>query len=118
MRKSKLESFEDILEALLKQPLTFDCISLESDLDTQILKHQLDFLMKNGLVEERQSEKNSLFAITEKGVAVLRALNFQKYLGRIKDTIRAVDEAFQIIPAIVRQEHRTEEKRTKTSSKE
>lgn len=110
MRKSKLESFEDILEALLKQPLTFDCISLDSDIDTQILKHQLDFLMKNGLVEERQSEKNSLFAITEKGVAVLRASELPEIPRKDQGYDKAVDEAFQIIPAIVKQEHRTEEK--------
>lgn len=110
MRKSKLESYESILEVLLKQPLALDCISLETDLDTRLLNHQLNFLMRNGLVEERQYEKNSLFAITEKGVTVLRALNFQKYLGKIRNTIRAIDEAFQVIPTIAKQEYQTEEK--------
>jgi DNA-binding PadR family transcriptional regulator len=61
--------------------------------------------MKNELIEERKLENITVYAITERGIAVLRALNFQKYLGKIKNTIRAIDEALQVIPTISRQEY-------------
>ena len=97
MRKSKLESYIDILEALVNKPLTLDHIAYEINIDCTVLRQHLDFLTKNGLVEERRSEKKTPYAITEKGIAVLRVLNFQKYLGRISNKIRVIDEALDII---------------------
>ncbi len=85
---------------LVKKPLNLECIAYEANLDCILLEKYLGFLTKNGLVEERMSENKTLYAITERGVAVLRALNFQKYLGKIKDTVRAIDEALEIIPDI------------------
>lgn len=100
MRKSKLESYENILEALMNEPLTLEHIKHAVDLDPALLTQHLTFLMKNDLIEERLAGKKPLYAITERGAAVFRALNFQKYLGRIKNTIRAIDEALQVIPTI------------------
>lgn len=97
MRKSKLESYEDILEVLVNNPLTLDQIAYKINIDCTILRQHLNFLIKNGLVEERGSDKKTLHAITEKGIAVLRTLNFQKYLQRISDKITVIDEALDII---------------------
>ena len=104
MRKSRLESYEDILEVLVNTPLTLDRLAYEINIDCTILRQHLDFLTKNGLVEERDSDKRTLYAITEKGVAVLRALNFQKYLGRISNKIRVIDEALDIIRKLEKNE--------------
>ncbi len=104
MRKSRLESYEDILEVLVKKPLTLDRIAYEINIDCTILRQHLDFLTKNGLVEERGLDKRTLYAITEKGVAVLRALNFQKYLGKISDKIRVIDEALDVIRKLEKNE--------------
>jgi predicted transcriptional regulator len=109
LRKSKLESYENILEALMNEPLTLEHIKHVVDLDSALLTQHLTFLMKNDLIEERLAGKKALYAITERGAAVFRALNFQKYLGRIKNTIRAIDEALQVIPTIS-QECKPEEK--------
>jgi predicted transcriptional regulator len=104
MRKSKLESYVDILEALVNKPLTIDHTSYEINVDCTILRQHLDFLIKNGLVEERKSEKRTLYAVTEKGIAVLRALSFQKYFGKISNKIRVIDEALEIIRKLEKNE--------------
>lgn len=98
MRKSKLEAYECILETLVNKPLTIEHIAYEANLDCTILKQQLEFLTKNDLIELRTFGEKTSYAITERGTAVLRALNFQKYLGKIKNKVRAIDEALQIIP--------------------
>jgi len=100
VRKSKLETYEVILEALVSKPLTFECMADESGTDNNSLQGHLEFLTKNDLVEERTSGKKATYAVTERGIAILRALDFQKYLGKIKNKLRAIDEAMQVIPEI------------------
>ena len=100
MRRSKLESYEDILEALIRRPLTIDDIAYETNMDCSVLRRYLDSLVKNGLVEKRALGKKSVHAITERGMAVFKTLNFQKYLERVTNAIRAMDEAMHIIPII------------------
>jgi predicted transcriptional regulator len=101
MRRSKLESYEDILEALVKKPLTIDNIAYETNMNCPILTQRLDFLMKYGLVQERSSSKKKLYGITERGIAVFKTLNFQKYLEKVANTIRAMDDAFQVLSTIL-----------------
>jgi predicted transcriptional regulator len=100
MRRSKLESYEDILGALVKKPLSIDAIAYETSMDCTVIRKSLGSLMKYGLIEERSSSKKTLYAITERGVAVFKSLNFQKYLEKVANTIKVMDEAFQTIPTI------------------
>jgi predicted transcriptional regulator len=100
MRRSKLESYEDILGALVKKPLTIDGVAYKTNMDCNSLKKRLDYLIKYSLVEERISSKKILYAITERGVAVFKTLNFQKYLEMVADTIMAMDEAIHVVPII------------------
>ena len=100
MRRSKLESYEDVLGALVKKPLTIDGIAYKTNIDCVILRRRLDFLMENGLVKERILSKKILYAITERGIAVFKTLNFQKYLETVASTIMAMDEATHVIPII------------------
>jgi predicted transcriptional regulator len=100
MRKSKLECYEEILGTLVKKPLTIDSIAYETNMECNVLRRRLEFLIKNGLVEERDSGRKTLYAITERGVAVFKTLNFQKYLEKVVNNIRIMDEAVHIIPAI------------------
>lgn len=106
MRKSRLESYEDILEVLVNNTLTLDHIAYKINMDCTVLRGHLDFLIKNGLVEERGSDKRKPYAITEKGTAVLRALSFQKYLRRISDKITVIDEALDIIRKLEKSERK------------
>jgi len=110
MRKSRLELYESILEALISKPSTIDRIAYEINLDCTILRQRLDFLIKNSLVEERGLGKITLYAITERGIAVLKALNFEKYLGKIINKIEMVDEALQVIRKL---ENKNKKKNTK-----
>ena len=95
--KSKLETYEDILEVLVKKPSTIDHIAYEIGLDCMVLRERLDFLLQNSLVEERALGRKEGYAITERGVAVLKALNFQKYLKKVTDKLMVMDEALQIV---------------------
>jgi len=102
MRRSKLESYEAILEALIKKPLTTDSIAYETDMSCVVIKQRLDSLLKNNLVEERDSDEETVYAITEKGMAVFKTLNFQKYLEKVANTLRTMDDALEVIPKMSR----------------
>ena len=63
MRRSKLEIYIDILNVLaLKGQLKLTHIMYKSNVNCKVLKEQLEFLIKNGLVEEKilKKRKNSL----------------------------------------------------------
>jgi len=100
MRRSKLESYEDILGVVIREPLNIDNIAYETNMDCGILRQRLGFLIKNGLVKERILGKKRLYAITERGAAVLKTLDFQKYLEKVANTVRMMDDAVHIIPII------------------
>jgi predicted transcriptional regulator len=93
MSKSKLEICESILNILSTEASSIDRLSYETDLDCNTVKDNLRFLVKNGLVEERGLGSITLHVLTEKGHGVLRALNFQKYVAKVKKTISTLDEA-------------------------
>ena len=97
VRRSKLETYEAIMEALVKKPLNIDKIAYKTGIDCTIVGKHLDFLIKNGLVEERMLGKKSLYAMTERGMTVFRTLDFQKYLKKISSTLMQIDEAMQTI---------------------
>jgi predicted transcriptional regulator len=97
MRRSKLETYEAILEVLVSKPLTIENIAYEIDMDCTVLVERLDYLLENGLVELRAMGKKGGYAVTERGVAVLKALNFQKYLAHIANKLTMIDEALQVI---------------------
>jgi predicted transcriptional regulator len=100
MRRSKLESYEAILEVLAKEPAAIDKIAYSVNMDCAVLRRYMDFLMENGLVEERLSGKKTLYAITERGMAVFKTLNFQKYLEKVTASLKALDDALQTVPLI------------------
>jgi len=108
MRKSKLEAYEAILDALVSKPLTVENIAYEADMDCTVLSQRLDYLLENGLVELRAMGRKGGYAITERGVAVLKALNFQKYLARIANKLTLIDEALQVISKHSRDLEKTE----------
>lgn len=97
VRKSKLGCYEDILEVLVNQPLTIDQTAYELNMDCAILRKRLDFLIRNRLVEERGVGKTTLYAVTEKGIRVLKILNFPKYLKKITHKITVIDETLQTL---------------------
>lgn len=102
MRRSKLESYEAILEALVKKPQPIDRIAYETSIDCTVICRRLGFLVENGLVEERALPRNTLFAITERGMAVFKTLNFRKYLEKISGSLSSLNDAMQTLPIMSR----------------
>ncbi len=110
MRRSKLESYEAILEVLAKAPATIDKIAYQANMECTVLGRYLDFLIKNELVQERLSNRKTLYAITDRGMAVFKTLNFQKYLEKVTASLRALDDALQAVPLISKRINEQEEK--------
>jgi predicted transcriptional regulator len=76
MRRSKLETYVDILKVLAKNgPLKLTHIMCKANVNGGLLKDYLGFLIKQGLVEEQAiKKKNSIFSVTKHGLVVLQQL--------------------------------------------
>ncbi|MGO8805383.1 MAG: winged helix-turn-helix domain-containing protein [Candidatus Bathyarchaeia archaeon] len=74
MRRSKLEMNIDILNTLAHSgPLKMTHIMHKANVNGSVLKEYLDFLIKQGLVEERTIRKSrAVFAVTQRGINVLK----------------------------------------------
>ena len=71
---SKLEMYVAILHVLAERgPLKLSKIPLEANVSSNTLKGYLDFLIKQGLIEEKLYGKQSVvYAITARGEAVIK----------------------------------------------
>ena len=88
MRRSKLEMYIDILTVLAqKGPLKLTHVMYKSNVNCRVLKEYLDFLMKQGLVEERTLRKERVvYAFTQRGITVL------KYFKELRQVLPIVEE--------------------------
>jgi predicted transcriptional regulator len=100
MRRSKLELYEDILTALADRHLTVDAIAYACNMDCIALRQRLEFLLKNGLVEERNYKKKTRYALTRRGLAIFKTLTITKRLEKLQTTMKKIDEALQAIPSL------------------
>ncbi|MFQ6068588.1 MAG: winged helix-turn-helix domain-containing protein [Candidatus Bathyarchaeia archaeon] len=97
MPRSRLEKYLSILEALVPQPLEFENISYKASLECSTLKKYLNFLISHNLVEERSLDKKRVvYAITERGLAVFKTLQAQKYFQKLKNILPVVEEASKV----------------------
>ncbi len=89
IKRSKLEMLVDILQVLAHTgPLKLTHIMYKSNLNCNILKESLDFLIKQGLVEERTiRKKRTVFAVTQRGITIL------KHFQELTEEIYAIEEA-------------------------
>ena len=94
MRRSKLEMYVDILSVLAhKGPLKLTHVMYKANVNCSVLKEYLDFLIKQGLVEERAAGKQRMvYAVTQRGITVL------KYFKELKQVLPIVEEARSQIP--------------------
>jgi len=100
MRRSKLELYEDILTALADKPLTVDAVAYACNMDCIALRQRLNFLAKNGMVEERNYKKQTRYALTRRGLAIFKTLTIARRLEKLQTTIKKMDEALKAIPAL------------------
>jgi len=89
MRRSKLEMYVDILKVLARSgPLKLTHIMYKANVNCSVLKEYLDFLIANNLVEEKTvGKKRIVYAITERGITVL------KYFRELKTVLPIIEEA-------------------------
>ena len=89
MRRSKLEMYVDILKVLAHRgPLKLTHIMYKSNVNCCVLKEYLEFLIKQGLIEERAVGKERVvYAVTQRGITVL------KYFKELKQVLPIVEEA-------------------------
>ena len=100
MRRSKLELYEDILYALVNKHLTVDAIAYACNMECVALRQRLEFLLKNGLVEEKNFRKRTCYALTRRGLAIFKTLALTKRLEKLQTTMKKIDEALQAIPSL------------------
>jgi predicted transcriptional regulator len=111
MRKSKLELYEDVLNALVNKPLTVDAIAYSCNMECVTLRQRLSFLVKNNLVEEKIYNRKTCYALTGRGLAIFKTLTITRKLERLQTSIRIIEEALHALPAP--SEHRKEKAKSK-----
>jgi predicted transcriptional regulator len=100
MARSKLELYEEVLRALAKKPLTIDGIAYECNMDCIVLRQRLDFLSKNGLIQEQEYKNKTVFALTKRGIAIFKTLTITKRLEKLQTTSKKLNNALQMLPAL------------------
>ncbi|HYA77788.1 MAG TPA: winged helix-turn-helix domain-containing protein [Verrucomicrobiae bacterium] len=88
MRRSKLEMYVDILTVLAHNgALKLTHVMHETNVNCSILKNYLDFLMEQGLVEERlMTKKHAVYAVTQRGITVL------EYFKELKQVLPIIED--------------------------
>jgi len=94
LRRSKLETYVGILRVLAhKGPLKLTHIMYKANVNCKVLKENLDYLLKQGLVQERIIGRGKVvFAATQKGVTVL------KYFHELEQALPIVEESRNLAP--------------------
>lgn len=100
MRRSKLELYENVLTALADKHLTVDAIAYACNMHCIALRQRLDFLIENGLVEERNYKEKTRYALTRRGLAIYKTLALTKHLEKLQTNMKRIDEALQAIPSL------------------
>ncbi len=94
MGRSKLEMYIDILQVLSRRgPLKLTHVMYKANVNCCVLKAYLEFLIKQGLVEERPVGKSRVvFAISQRGIMVL------KYFRELKQVLPILEETRKGMP--------------------
>jgi len=96
MRRSKLEMYVDILKVLSQRgPLKLTHIMYKANVNCSVLKQYLEFLIQQNLVEERTvGKKRVVYAITHRGITVL------KHFRELKTVLPIIEESRRLPPIL------------------
>ena len=100
MRRSKMEMYIDILKVMAKNgPLKLTHVMYKANLNCSVLKKNLDFLIKQNLIEEQITIKRKIkikinYVITERGRKVI------KYFNEVDVALQITGEGTKI-PAMI-----------------
>ena len=73
VRQSKLEKYVDSLSVLThREPLKLTHILYKSNVNCSVISEYLEFLLKQGLVEESNFKNRTVYAVTQRGLTVLK----------------------------------------------
>lgn len=104
MPASKLEKYLNILEVLVDRPRQTSEIARKARMEPKALKRLMDFLDSNEVVEKRRTAgKRTVYALTERGLAVFKTLRALQYLEKLKESLPVVEEAREILSVLSRQ---------------
>jgi len=110
MAPSKLDRYMSILEVLVRRPRKLDYIAYKVNMECNALKRHLNFLVSNGLVEERRvSGRRVVYAISERGFSVFKTLRALKCLEKLKASLPLIEEAREITPELSRHSRKWKE---------
>jgi len=110
MPPSKLDKYLNILEVLVLGPRKLDYIADKINMECNTLKRYLNFLVSNGLVEERRlNRKQVIYAINERGLSVFKTLRMLKYLEKLKKTLPIVEEAREVASVLTEHSQKLKE---------
>jgi predicted transcriptional regulator len=85
VRRSKLESYQDIICVLAKKALPIDRLAFECNMDCIILQERLDFLATQNLVTVKYSvDDRAFYVLTNRGVAVSKTFTLAKRLEKLQ----------------------------------
>lgn len=77
----------------------------KSNINGAVLKGHLDFLINNGMIEERKYKNSNFFALTEKGIKVLKSLREVEqmfFTEKTKTTFVAIHKQSKLLRESVR----------------
>jgi predicted transcriptional regulator len=88
--------YVDILSVLAHRgPLKLTHVMYKSNVNCSVLSEYLEFLLKQGLVEERNVKKNrTVYAVTQRGLTVL------KLFRELKQVLPIVEEGKRQTPLL------------------
>lgn len=98
MAPSKLETYLNILEVLVENPQKPEFIARKVHIKQDSLKRRMSFLVSNGVIEKRRlmSNNQTVYALTERGMAVFKELRAMKYFEKLRESFPIVEEAREI----------------------
>jgi hypothetical protein len=76
-------------------------------MDCVALRQRLDFLIKNGLVEEKNCKKKAVYTLTKRGLAIFKTLSITRRLEKLQTTIKIIGDALQSLPNLSEQNEGT-----------
>lgn len=97
MPPSKLDKYLDILEVVAERPQKIDHIAAKVHMETRELKRRMNFLVLNGVINERPIDDNRfVYALNDRGYAVFRTLRAFKYFEKLRESLPVIEEAKEI----------------------
>jgi predicted transcriptional regulator len=98
MRESRLEQYENLMEALVDHYLSVDSLAFACNMDCVAVNQRLGFLMKNGLVEEKKCHNKKLFALSKRGLSIHKTLAITRRLEKLRPLAKLVNDALLTFP--------------------